>query len=400
MDILFLCHRIPYPPDKGDKIRSFHLLDHLAARHRVRLVAAADDPGDLRHATALESKAEAVRVVPFGRAGALARAAAGLVAGRPLSVAWFPVARLEAEARRLVAARRPDVILAFSAQTAPAALRLGPPVVLDLVDRDSAKWAQYGTWLGPPRRWVYALEARRLARAEERWIGRSASSLVVSAHEKSLFPARLASRLEVVRNPVRMDAFSADRGREEPHTILFAGALDYWPNRDAVGFFARDVMPAVRRAFPGAVFRVVGPRAPVALTRLEGHHGVHFTGYVADIRDEYSRATISVAPFRFTQGALNKVMEAMASGLAVVATPEAVRGIGVGHGQGARLGRTAEELAARAVELLGDPAARRDVGAAGRRFVAEQFGWPGDLGRLDAILETAVRGPREGATIG
>ncbi|MBN2492762.1 MAG: TIGR03087 family PEP-CTERM/XrtA system glycosyltransferase [Planctomycetes bacterium] len=389
MDLLFVCHRFPYPPDKGDKIRSWRFLDYLAARHRVRVVAAADDPADLAHVGALQSRVEAVRIVPFGRAAAARRAAYALATGRPLSVAWFPVGGLRAAARRLVRARRPDGVLAYSAQVAPAAFALGVPVVLDLVDRDSAKWAQYGAWLSPPRRWIYALEARRLARAEERWIERAAATLVISAHEKSLFPDRLAPRLNVVRNPVRLESFSTDRSQEQPHTILFAGALDYWPNRDAVSFYAREVMPRVRAAVPDAEFHVVGPRAPAALTALAGRHGVRFLGYVADIRAVYARAAVSVAPFRFTQGALNKVIEAMASAIPVVATPRAVRGLEVAHGEGAWLGETATELAAHTIALLGDPAARRRLGTAGRRFVAATLGWPGDLPRLDALLEAA-----------
>lgn len=394
MDILFLCHRIPYPPDKGDKIRSFRFLQHLAKNHRVRLVTAADDPADLQHQARLEELIESVAVIPFGRAAALARAACGLATGRPLSVAWFPGAALGAAARRMAAARRPDVIFAFSSQTAPAAFSVGPPVVLDLVDKDSGKFAQYAVWARGVKRMIYRLEAARLARAEESWVRRAASSIVISHYERSLFPEALQSHIEVVGNPFRVENYSPDRSREVNGRILFAGALDYAPNVDAVTFFAREVMPRILREVPDAEFRVVGPRAPQALEALDGKGGMRLTGYVDDIAEEYAGAAVNVAPFRFTQGVLNKVIEAMACAIPVVATPEAVRGIGLEDGQGVRLGRDAAGLAGAVTDLLGGEAARRHLGAEGRAVVEARFAWPGELPRLDEILAAAARPDR------
>jgi sugar transferase (PEP-CTERM/EpsH1 system associated) len=397
MDILLLCHRIPYPPDKGDKIRSFSLLRHLAERHRVRLVAAADEAADIRHVPALEALAERVRVLPFGRVGACLRTAASLVKGGSLSVAWFPGSRLAAASREMVADRRPDLVLAISTQTAPAAFSLGVPVVLDLVDRDSAKWAQYGARLRGVKGRIYALEARRLAEAEEHWIQRSVVSFVISEHERSLFPEGLRSRIRVVGNPVKIERFSTDRGQEDARVVLFVGALDYFPNVDAVSFYAREVLPRVRAVVPGVELHVVGPRAAAALEALDGQNGVRLLGYVPDLEAVYARAALSVAPFRLTQGVLNKVLEALASSIPVVATPEAVRGLGLADGDGVRLARTAEALAARTVELLTDAPARRALGREARRIVETRFAWPGDLTRLDAHLTEAMRAE---ATVG
>jgi len=354
----------------------------------------------VHHASPLKAYAESVEIVPFGRAGARVRTALALAAGRPLSVAWFPGARLAAAARRLADDRRPDVVFAFSSQAAPAAFTLGLPVVLDLVDRDSAKWAQYSARLKAPRGWIYGLEARRLAGAEEGWIERSAVSLVISGYEKSLFPPTLRPRIRVVANPVQLDSFPGDRSAEEPNLILFAGALDYFPNTDAVRYFARDVMPRVRARIPGAEFLVVGPRAPASVKALDGRNGTRVAGYVPDIRAVYGRAAVSVAPFRLTQGVLNKVVEAMASAIPVVATPEAVRGIGLEHGQGVWLGTNPTELAERTIDLLLDRDARRNLGAAGRRLVGERFRWPGDLEKLDGILEEARGGRNIEAAVG
>ncbi len=389
-EILFLSHRIPYPPDKGDKIRSLQLVRYLSRRHNLRIVAAADNVDDLHHARALKDHAEAVEVIPFGRTGALARTALGLVTGKSLSVAYFPGRRLGSAVRRLAAEKRPDVVVAFSSQVAPVAFRVGVPVVLDLVDRDSVKWAKYGDWFRGMKRILYRLEARRLARAETQWVKRSFATLVVSRHEKSLFSGSLQDHIVVVGNAMEVGDFPGDRTGEDDRTLLFAGALDYFPNMDAVEFFARDVMPRVRERVPGAEFLVVGPRAPGRLRALDGRGGVRLAGYVEDIKAVYSRAAVSVAPFRVTQGVLNKVLEAMASSIAVVATPEAVQGIDLEAGDGVALGRTPEELADQAVDLLLHREKRQRLGRVGRGIIAEQYAWPGELAKLDSILDGAM----------
>lgn len=390
MEILFLSHRIPYPPDKGDKIRSLQLVRYLSRRHNLRIVAAADNADDAQHARALKDYAEAVEVIPFGRPGALARTALGLVTGRSLSVAYFPGRQLGAAARRLAAVKRPDVVVAFSSQVAPAAFRLGVPVVLDLVDRDSVKWAKYGNWFRGMKRILYRLEARRLGRAEAQWVKRSSTTIVVSRHERSLFSEPLRDHIVVVGNAMELGDYPGDRTGEDDRTLLFAGALDYFPNMNAVEFFAREVMPLIRERVPRAEFLVVGPRAPGRLRALDGQGGVRLAGYVKDIKAVYNRAAVSVAPFRVTQGVLNKVLEAMASSLAVVATPEAVQGIDLEAGDGVALGTTPVELADQAVDLLLDREKRQCLGRAGRRIIAERYAWPGDLAQLDAILERAA----------
>ncbi len=397
MDVLFISHRIPFPPDKGDKIRSFQQVRHLAETHRVRVVCAADDPDDVRHAAALREVVDDVVVLPFGRMGALARTACALPSTRPLSLGYFPSTALTRAARDLVGDRRPDVVLAFSAQAAPAAFAIGAPVVLDLVDRDSVKWAQYARWFrrGVRERFrglVYRIEAGRLARAEEAWIRRAARTLIVSDYERTLFPEALQPRIDVVRPTVDLDGLRPDRSAEDAATILFAGALDYFPNEDAVCWFAREVMPRVRAERPDARFRVVGPRAPAAVRALAELPGVDVAGYVDDIHDEYRKATLDVAPFRVTQGVLNKVLEAMASGIAVVATPEAVRGIGAEEGEGVRLGRDPESLATAVTALLADRDARHALGRAGRAFVTDGYGYPGDLTAFERIVRDVAGG--------
>jgi len=392
MEILFLSHRIPFPPDKGDKIRSFQQVQYLARHHNLSIVAATEDRADLRHVPRLEEYADRVEIVPFGNAGALMRVALAMVSGKPLSVAYFPGSQLKAAALRVAAEKRPDMVLAFSSQMAPIALTLGVPVVLDLVDRDSVKWTQYGTRFKGLKGKLYSLEGKRLARAEEEWVRRSAVSLVVSRFERSLFDDSLKDRIRVLSNAIRIEDYPVDRAGEDDRTLLFVGALDYFPNIDAVEFFAREVLPRVLDRVPRAEFLIVGPRAPARLRALHDLPGVRLAGYVQDIMAVYSRAAVSVAPFRLTQGVLNKVLEAMASGIALVATPEAVRGIGLEDGEGVVLGTTPGELADHVVGLLRDREARQDLGRIGCRIVTERYAWPGDMRKLDDVLEMAVNG--------
>lgn len=393
MDVLFICHRVPYPPNKGDKIRAFHQLEYLAKRHRVRLVAVLDDPRDEAHVPVLRDLLDDVELVPLDSMSALARTGAGLLTGKSLSVSYFPGRRLGRAATRMALSRQPDVVVGISSQVVPAALAPGAPVVIDFVDKDSGKFAQYGEWFRQTSRLksaVYRLEGKRLEAAEIRWIKRIERSLVISDYERSLFPTDVQPRIDVVRNVLHLDDFPDDRSAEEPHTIMFAGILDYFPNLDAAGWFAREVMPLVRERVADATFLVVGPKAPAELKELHGRHGVELTGFVEDINEPYRRAAISAAPFRVTQGVLNKVVEAMACRIPIVGTREAVRGLGAEEGEGITFGANPRELADRVVALMHDRDARRALGEAGRALVADRYAHPGDLPLFERIVEEAA----------
>ena len=400
-ELIFLAHRIPWPPDKGDKIRSWHMLNHLLARGwRVHLGAFVDDPADFAHQPALEARCAALCLRRLSAGQRPWRAAQALLAGVSLSQGLFH----DATMRRWVAAtaaRYPQApILAFSGQMAPYLLAHagGRRTVMDLVDMDSAKWAQYATESRGPKRWLFAREARRLF-ALERKVARCAdATLFVSRAEAALFVARApdtAARVHALPNGVDLDYFDPAAGFArapvEGHdlsgpVVTFVGAMDYRPNAEGIAWFARAAWPAVRAACPEARLFIVGGKPPVEVQVLDGRDGVTVTGRVADVRPYIAAAGAVVAPLRIARGIQNKVLEAMAMARPVVATPQAHEGIDARPGRDLLVEAEAPALARQVAALLADRGMGDAIGQAGRACMVAQYRWSTNLALLDGWL--------------
>ena len=393
MRILFLSHRIPYPPDKGDKIRSYHLLVRLARQHDVDLVTHVDDPADLRHQQLLADFCRSVSVFPLAPLRGRLRAARALLTGEPLSVAWMTRPAAARRVAALLAERAHDLIVGFSSQVAAyLPTRGGPPVVFDLVDVDSEKWAQYATSAPFPARLVFATEARRMRRFERRLAARAASLVLTTPRERDLFLERVGpAEIEVVTNGVILPADVPPAAKREPGLMVFVGQMDYGANVDAVVLAAREILPRVREHIPDARFRIVGRNPAPEVRALGDLPGVEVTGRVPDLGAHLGRAALALVPLRVARGIQNKVIEALAWGLPVVTTPPVAGSLDASAAPFLRVGRDAGSLAQAAVELLSDPESRRRAGEAGRAWVAEHHDWEAVGRRWDAIVEGAAR---------
>jgi sugar transferase (PEP-CTERM/EpsH1 system associated) len=328
-----------------------------------------------------------VTAVPVRPRAARLRALGALLGREPLSLAWYRDPALA----RAAARARGDVTLAFSSTMAPYARALGRPRVLDLVDLDSMKWRQIAGRVRFPRSALLRHEAGRLERFERSLVQEGERVAVVSAAERDLFPPALRARVSVIPNGVDAARFAPDGAARDPATILFAGALDYFPSADAVVYFARTVMPLVRARVPGARFRVAGARAGAALRRLAAEGALDLLGYLPDVRDAYRRAAVFVAPYRVFQGVPNKVLEALASGLPVVATPGAVPGLAGAAAGGVIVAEGADALARGVAGLLDAPAERDRRGAAGREWMLKEHRWEDCVTALERLLEASRR---------
>jgi sugar transferase (PEP-CTERM/EpsH1 system associated) len=384
MDILFLAHRVPFPPDRGDKIRSFHVLRHLAARARVHLVAFADDPRDLTPPPEFrEMLGECVvveRTKPRWRAGVEA-----LASGRPLSLAAFDDARVHAAVERIVRERGSDRVYAFSGQMAQY-LPAGVPAVMDFVDADSAKFAAFAEDARGVSRWMYRREARLLGAYERAVTGRVEASLFVSAEEAALVPGARALENGIDTgffDPAARFVPVVGSVPEAGRLIVFTGQMDYKPNVDAVVAFAREVLPRVRERHPEVRFAIVG-RAPVREVRALAGEAVIVTGEVPDVRGWLAAADVVVAPLALARGIQNKVLEAMAMARPVVASPAAAEGIN--HAGTIRVAGVATMDAA-VTALLDDSAGARALGDAARARVRTRYGWDACLAPLEALMK-------------
>jgi len=391
--LLFLAHRIPYPPDKGDKIRSWHLLRHLAENWAVHLGAFVDDPEDWRHASKLAEVCADLKLVPLDPGRRKWHSLAGLATGEALTLPYYRDATLTAWVRDKLATGVSAAVVYSSAMAQYVMDARDIRRIMDFVDIDSDKWRQYAPTKPWPLSWLYAREARKLLEWERRVARAFDASLFVSeaeARDFRVLAPESAPKVGFFNNGVDTDYFSPAHAFDSPfpaagRALVFTGAMDYWPNVDAVAWFAREVLPRVRRAAPDVRFYIVGSRPAPDVRALAGE-AVTVTGRVPDVRPYLAHAAAVLAPLRIARGIQNKVLEGMAMAQAVVATPQALEGIAARPGEEVWV---AEDAAAQAEQILGLLRARdraREMGAAARRRVVADYTWTPNLARLDALL--------------
>ena len=395
--LLYLTHRIPFPPNKGDKIRSFNLLKHLAARYSVRLGCFIDDPADWRHLEALGEWCEEIVARPLKPTTARLASLRGLWSGEALTLPYYRDAEMARWVRRCLD-EGVDRVVVFSSAMAQYLTQddhAAHHVVLDFVDVDSDKWRQYAEGRGFPMSWLYRREARRLLAFEREAAAHAAASVFVSEEEAALFrrlAPEVAQRTHAIDNGVDVEYFSPGGDYRNPYGpgerhLVFTGAMDYWANVDAVCWFAEHVFPLVRARMPEARFTIVGARPAPQVLRLAQNPGVRVTGAVHDVRPYQAHAAAAVAPLRIARGVQNKVLEAMAMALPVVATPQALDGLRACPGLAWRVSEDPAEMAGMTVDLLSNPQERARLGEEGRRCVCTHYSWSEHMDRFVALLE-------------
>lgn len=397
--LLFLAHRIPYPPDKGEKIRAWHMLEHLARDWEVDLGCLVDDPADARHLSVLHDCFAEVHAAPVTRSGRIARTLFGTRPGQPLSLAWFHEPGLARWVRTSLVTRRYEAVMVYSSAMAAYVPpgHGGPLRILDMVDVDSEKWRAYAQSADGPKRLLWAREARTLLAFERRAAAQFDRTLLVSAQEAQTFAAlapEVASRIDWVENGVDVARFDPACNQPNPFAvgppvIVFTGTMDYRPNIEAVSFFATEVMPRLASLAPSAQFHIVGANPSPAVRALADLPRVHVSGSVPDVRPYLAHAAVAVAPLRIARGIQNKVLEAMAMARPVVASPEAHEGVRAVAGRDLLVASGAEAMAAAVAQVLAGQ--RPGLGAAARTAVLAGHDWKATLTRLDGILATASR---------
>lgn len=396
--LLYLVHRLPYPPNKGDKVRSFHLLKHLARNHEIHLGTFVDDPDDEQHVDTVRGYCAGLHVERLSPRTAKLRSLGGLIAGEALSLPYYRNAGMQEWVRQTLAQQRFDAAVVFSsvmAQYVPAEL----PSLVDFVDADSAKWAAYAENHRWPMSWVYRREGRMLLDFERRTAAHARRAFFVTPAEVELF-TRLApecdAQVEAMGNGVDADFFAPEHAGVSPYAedelpVVFTGAMDYWPNIDAVCWFATEILPGLRRQWPQLRFHIVGRSPAPAVLALAGE-GVAVSGTVPDVRPWLAHAAAVVAPLRVARGVQNKVLEAMAMGRPVVAASACTGAIEAESGRDLLAASTAEEYASAIGMLLADAGRAGEIGANGRNCVLARYSWDAHLSGIDRHLpQTGVQ---------
>ena len=385
MRVLYLTHRVPFPPDKGDRIRNYHVLRQLARRGAVWLACLADEPATPEIEAELRRICERVAIVPVSR-GRWLRAGLSLLGGRSISEGAFAERRLRQVIRDWSGETHFDAAVVSASSLAPY-LKMtelsAVPKIVDLVDVDSQKWSDYADAAAVPKRWLYRLEASRVRKLERDLPKWTQAVAMVSRAEADVFDSFAgAGTATVASNGVDLEYFQIAAGSPAvlvqmagKPAAIFVGAMDYLPNVDAVGWFARSVWPLIRAKVPDAEFRIVGRKPSPEVQRLAELPGVKVLGGVPDVRPFVADATVIVAPMRLGRGIQNKVLEAMAMGKAVIVAPPALAALKADPGTHLLTATTPQEWVDAVCGLFANPARCANLGTAARSFVEEHHHW-------------------------
>jgi sugar transferase (PEP-CTERM/EpsH1 system associated) len=400
--LLYLVHRLPYPPNKGDKVRSYHLLKHLVQRHQVFLGTFIDDPADEAHVQTVRDICPDVHIARITPRTSKLRSLTALLTQQALSLRYYQNAGLQAWVNRILAEHDIDAVVIFSSVMAQyvdaTSGSRAPPMLVDFVDVDSAKWTQYAPQHRWPLSWLYRREGQQLLAYERSVALRAQHSFFVTENETALFrqcAPESASRVDAISNGVDADYFSPDPACRSPFPdalsgqthipLVFTGAMDYWPNVDAVTWFVSDILPTLRHRWPTLCFYIVGRNPSSAVLALAGP-GVVVTGTVPDVRPYLQFAAAVVAPLRVARGIQNKILEAMAMARPVVASTSCVQAISAQADIELLAAASADDFVAQITALLQSSERATEVGRAGRQRVLSSYSWFAHLSKMDAHL--------------
>ena len=396
-NILYLVHRLPYPPNKGDKVRSYHLLKHLAKEHNVYLGTFVDDPEDEIHIETVRNLCTDLHVARLEPRFAKIRSLNGLLAGEPLTLRYYRDAGLQAWVDNTFKHHKIDAVVIFSSAMAQYIEdKRRVPVLIDFVDVDSAKWTQYADKHRWPMSWIYRREGKLLLAYERLMASLATRSFFVTEAEVALF-TRLAPecrvRIDAMCNGVDAEFFSTDPERANPYhadeiPVVFTGAMDYWPNIDAANWFVNEILPSLRQQRPEIRFYIVGRSPTPEVLALANEHVV-VTGTVPDVRPYLQYAAVVVAPLRVARGIQNKILEAMAMERPVIATTECAAAVDAKIDAELLAAATAGEFIAQINRQLTNPENATTIGQAARARVVARYSWDAHLSGIDPYLNFA-----------
>jgi len=398
--LLFISHRIPYPPNKGDKIRSYHILKHLSRNYKIHLACMLDDKKDEEKLHKLYPFLENLFFDVINPRWKKIRSITAFATFKPISVPYFYSRSVQKSIDRLLDKQPMEIVFCFSSPTAEYLYRSRhyhknlrkANWIMDLVDVDSYKWKQYSEKYGFPMKWVYKLEAKFLLTYEKRISMEFQHILLSTEAEKSLFSQFVStSNLHAIVNGVDFKFFSplhqTPIHKDNP-VITFTGAMDYYPNVEGVLWFVEKVFPLILKEVPNVTFYIVGRQPTTEIKALASKKGIIVTGFVEDVRDYYALADVCLIPLLIARGIQNKVLEAMAMGKATVCTPNALEGIEVIPGKDLLLAKDEKSFTASVTKLILDKHYRVKIGECARQCIEKNYSWKSNLSKLACLLNT------------
>ena len=399
MKILFLSHRIPYPPNKGDKIRSFHILKFIAARGRIFLGSLIDDPRDSNYPAALQHLCDSQCIEKINTKTKKIFSAASHLTNKPATVSYFHNRKLQAWVDMVLNNNTIDIIFCFSSTMAEYIFRSSSwktvgshrvQLLMDFCDMDSAKWLDYGQITPWPLSVFFTKEGRLLQQYEQRIAKTFNACFFSSSREKELFhTVHHSGNIDILQNGVDLDFFSPAYPLQKHlniPTLVFTGAMDYHVNIDGICWFVKKIWPEIKNKQKNVQLYIVGSNPVKDILNLAQIQDIHVTGYVEDIRKFYTMATVCIAPLRIARGIQNKVLEALAMAKPLVCTSSAFEGISAIPGKDLFVCDHPLDFAEQVLLLLSNQKLRQQTARNGRKCMEQLYSWESQLVKLTPYL--------------
>ena len=392
MKILYVCHRFPFPPKRGGKIRPFNMIRHLARSHEVVVAWLARPDAEAKEAEGIAPYCARFMFSRVANPMQSLRMVARLPTPAPSSMGFFYSASLRRQIARALREQAFDLIFVHCSSVAQYVAQVrGIPKILDFGDMDSQKWLEYARYKPFPLSTGYWFEGMKMAR-EERRLARmfDMCTATTRAEWETLESYGTGVASAWFPNGVDSDYFAPGSDPYDADTICFVGRMDYYPNQECMFNFCANTLPRIRERRPGVKLLIVGADPSPAVRRLGDIPGVTVTGSVADVRPYVHRSALMVAPLNIARGTQNKLLEAMAMGVPVVTSRVAAGGVDAAAGEHFLVGAQPHEYAEGVLSILGDPALRSRLAEAGRARMLSHHAWPRSMQRLDGIIDRCL----------
>lgn len=393
MNILYVCHRFPYPPKRGGKIRPFNMIRHLTAQgHSVTVCSLVRSPEEAEEGRGIAPHCAAFEMGAVREPVQFARMVANLPRLTPSSMGYFYSPDLQRRIRTLLSSQRFDLIFVHCSSVAQYVEDVqGIPKILDFGDMDSQKWLEYANYKPWPLSWGYTLEGSKVLWAEKRLARKfDLCTATTRAERETLDGYGTGARTDWFPNGVDATFFAPTDEPYDPETISFIGRMDYYPNQECMQRFCDQVWPLLLARRPGMKLLIVGADPSQEMRRLGERSGVTVTGSVPDVRPFVRRSAAMVAPLAIARGTQNKILEAMAMGVPVITSSIAAGGVDAVPGEHLRVADTPEQLAGAVLNVVQDPLERQRLSLNGRQRVLSNHDWAQSMKRMDEIIRTVL----------
>ncbi|EXI68191.1 MAG: sugar transferase, PEP-CTERM/EpsH1 system associated [Candidatus Accumulibacter adjunctus] len=394
MNILYLCHRFPFPPKRGGKIRPFNMIRHLSASgHRVTVCSLARSAAEAEEGRGIAAHCARFEMALVSEPTQTLRMVARLPLTTPSSMGYFHSPALQRHVDRLLQTEKWDLIFVHCSSVAQYVERVRTvPKILDFGDMDSQKWLEYANYKPFPLSLGYRLEGNKMLAAEKRLAASfDLCTATTRAEWQTLEDYRTGVATDWFPNGVDAAFFSPAAEAHDPDTLSFIGRMDYYPNQECMARFCAQIWPLLRQRRPQLKLLIIGADPSPEMRRLGELPGVTVTGSVPDVRPFVRQSALMVAPLNIARGTQNKILEAMAMGVPVVTSRVAAGGVDAEPVTHFLVADTPEEYSGAILGVLQNPAERQRLAVAGRQRMLSNHAWSHSMARLDGIIERCLR---------